>query len=218
MKGVLKLRISREDYRLYLVTDRSWQKNAPLLQQVEEALKNGVTMVQMREKDLDTAKFCILAQEMRELTSRYQIPLIINDNLQVALEVQADGLHLGQGDMPCAEARQKIGPDMLLGLSVHNLEQALKAQSQGADYLGVGAVFPTISKDDASHIPHHLLKEICSAVEIPVVAIGGIYQDNLEKLKGSGIAGIAVISAILASEDIPLATRRLLEKLAKVVE
>lgn len=198
-----------EKLLLYAITDRSWLNGRTLYACTEEALKGGATCLQLREKDLDGTTFQKEALALKELTARYHVPLIINDDLQVTLAADADGIHVGQDDMEAGEVRRRIGPDKILGVSVRTVEQALRAQEQGADYLGVGAVFPTSTKTDAADVSLQTLKEISQAVEIPVVAIGGITAENAGQLRHSRIAGIAVISAIFAQEDILSATSRL---------
>ena len=195
--------------RLYAVTDRSWLGNQTLAQQVEQALRGGATCVQLREKELNDTDFLAEAKELKILCARYGVPLIINDNVGLALEVDADGVHVGQSDMEALDVRTLLGPDKIIGVSAKNVEEALLAEKHGADYLGVGAVFPTSSKDDASEVSHLQLKEICSSVKIPVVAIGGITKNNVQQLKGSGICGISVISAIFSQKDIKSATMEL---------
>ena len=165
-------------------------------------LEGGATFVQIREKHLDYEAFRAEAKELQALCRKYQVPFVINDNVKLALEIGADGVHVGQEDMEAGEVRRLLGPDRILGVSAQTVEQALLAQEQGADYLGVGAVFPTTSKDDAAEVSFQTLKEICQAVSIPVVAIGGITRENLRFLAGSGMAGIAVISALFAQENI----------------
>ena len=194
---------------LYAVTDRAWLRGRTLLQQVEEAIRGGATCIQLREKEMDDRGFLQEALEMRALCSRWQVPLFINDNVEIAIACGADGVHIGQHDAPAAEVRKRIGPDMMLGVSAQTVEQALKAQRDGADCLGVGAVFSTGTKLDADDVSFDTLKAICSAVSIPVVAIGGIKEDNIRMLAGSGIDGVAVVSAIFAAEDIEQASRSL---------
>ncbi|MBP5402008.1 MAG: thiamine phosphate synthase [Treponema sp.] len=194
---------------LYAVTDRHWLKNQTLEQQVEEAIKGGATFVQLREKNADEKEFLELAYKVQAVCRKYNVPFIINDNVELAKKVNADGVHVGQSDMNANDVRSIIGNDKILGVSAQTVEQALLAQKQGADYLGVGAVFATNSKDDADYVPYETLKEICSAVKIPVVAIGGISLNNMSELKGSGIAGISVISAIFGADDIEDASKKL---------
>ena len=196
---------------LYAVTDRAWLRGRTLLSQVEEALRGGATCMQLREKELDRGAFLEEALALKSLCGRYRVPLIVNDAVDVAVACGADGVHIGQHDAPAAEVRRRIGPDMLLGVSAQTVEQALKAERDGADYLGVGAVFSTGTKLDADDVSFDTLRAICAAVSIPVVAIGGITKDNISRLAGSGIDGIAVVSAIFAQEDIEAAARALRE-------
>lgn len=203
---------------LYAVTDRVWTKGRSLATLVEASLGGGATMIQLREKDLDEAAFLAEATALQALCRVHGVPLIINDNISVALESGADGLHIGQQDLSARDARTMLGADKILGVSVQTVAQALTAVADGADYLGVGAVFATISKNDADTVSFETLQEICHAVPIPVVAIGGIDSQNILSLSGSGIAGVAVISAIYGQEDIPSATRTLLKLSNKVVQ
>ena len=198
--------------QLYLVTDRHWLKAHSLYEDVEAAINGGVTCVQLREKHLNHQLFVQEAKELKKLCNQNQIPLIINDDVEVMLEVDADGIHVGQSDMQAQDVRKLIGSDKVLGVSVQTVEQAITAQNAGADYLGVGAVFPTGTKDDAIEVDLATLQDICQHVDIPIVAIGGINQENLLQLKGSGIDGIAVVSAIMAAEDIIEVTKQLKEK------
>ena len=192
----------KEDLLLYAVTDRSWLNGETLYAQVERALKGGVTFVQLREKNLDEAAFLEEAKEIQKLCAQYHVPFVINDNVEIAAQIGADGVHVGQSDMEAGDVRRKLGPDKIIGVSAQTVEQALRAQEHGADYLGVGAVFPTGSKADAVEVSHETVKAICEAVEIPVIAIGGITADNVKELADTGICGIAVISAIFAQKDI----------------
>ena len=203
------MKCDKKDLLLYAVTDRSWLGNVTLYQQVEKTLKGGATFVQLREKHLDDAAFLKEAVELKELCRRYNVPFVINDNVEIALEMDADGVHVGQSDMEAGNVREKLGPDKIIGVSAQTVEQAVLAEKRGADYLGVGAVFPTGSKDDADDVSHETLKAICEAVSIPVIAIGGISRNNVMELAGSGICGIAVISAIFAQPDIEAATKEL---------
>lgn len=200
---------NREMMRLYAVTDRSWLKGQTLYEQVEQALKGGVTLVQLREKGLGEEQFLQEARQVQKLCRRFGVPLIINDSIEVALAVDADGVHLGQDDANAAQARQLLGRDKIIGVSAHNVQEALQAVQDGADYLGSGAVFGSGTKTNVSTLPMQTLREICSAVPIPVVAIGGITEQNLQQLSGSGIAGAAVVSAIFAQENIEEAAIRL---------
>lgn len=194
---------------LYAVTDRHWLGNQTLFDQVKEALDGGATCIQLREKQLDDKTFLQEAIEIQKLCKQYQVPFIVNDNVEIAKDMHADGIHVGQSDMEALDVRKALGNDVILGVSAQTVEQAKKAEAHGADYLGVGAVFPTGSKDDADDVSHETLKAICEAVSIPVIAIGGITQDNVKELAGSGIVGIAVISAIFAQKDITQATKDL---------
>lgn len=199
---------------VYAVTDRAWIGKMSLCEQVEAALKGGATMVQMREKGLtnDTVQdYLEEARSLRALTERYKVPLIIDDNIKLALLCGADGVHVGQNDMDAAQARALLGPDKILGVTAKTVEQALKAQEQGADYLGSGAVFGTSTKVDALPMTMERLGEICRSVSIPVVAIGGICLENIGKLKGSGAAGAAVVSGIFGAEDIEGTVRQMRE-------
>lgn len=208
----------KEDLLLYAVTDRSWLNGETLYEQVENALKGGVTFVQLREKTLDRESFKQEALAMKELCQKYQVPLIINDDVEIALEIDADGVHVGQSDMEAGDVRRKLGPDKIIGVSAKTVEQALRAQAHGADYLGVGAVYATGSKADAKELSHDTLQAICEAVDIPVVAIGGISRDNILQLKGRGVCGVAVISAIFAQKDITQAARELKELSEEMIQ
>ena len=203
------MKCDKKDLLLYAVTDRSWLNGATLYEQVEEALKGGATFVQLREKELDQAHFLEEAIQIKELCKCYQVPFVINDNVEIAMEMDADGVHVGQSDMEAGDVRAKLGPDKIIGVSAQTVEQAVLAQQRGADYLGVGAVFHTGSKADAEDVSQETLKSICQAVSIPVIAIGGISKQNVLELSGSGICGIAVISAIFAQPDIRSATAEL---------
>lgn len=194
---------------LYAVTDRHWLGKQTLFDQVKEALDGGATCIQLREKQLDEENFLKEAIEIQKLCKEYHVPFIVNDNVDIAKTMHADGIHVGQSDMEALDVRKALGNDVILGVSAQTVEQAKKAEAHGADYLGVGAVFPTGSKDDADDVSHETLKAICEAVSIPVIAIGGITQDNVKELAGSGIVGIAVISAIFAQKDITQATKDL---------
>lgn len=208
--GVQALNISEKKLTLYAVTDRKWlQEGQNLAQQVEQAILGGVTVVQLREKHTDYETFVALAKEVKQVTDQYQVPLLINDNLDVALAVDAAGVHVGQEDMAALEVRRRIGDKKVVGVSAQTVEQALAAEKAGADYLGVGAVFPTNSKDDAVKVDFATLRAICQAVQIPVVAIGGITADNMPALQNSGIIGVAVISAIFGQPDVRVAAEQL---------
>lgn len=200
------MKFDKKDLLLYAVTDRSWLHGQSLYDQVREALEGGTTMLQLREKELDYSRFLEEGLEIQKLCRSFHVPFIINDNVTLAKEIGADGVHVGQSDMAAGDVRALLGPDKILGVSAQTVEQAVLAEKSGADYLGVGAVFPTGSKADAVEVSHNTLREICSAVSIPVVAIGGITRDNISQLAGSGICGIAVISAIFAQADIRTAS------------
>ena len=210
------MRCDKESMLLYAVTDRSWTKNDTLYHQVEEALKGGVTFLQLREKDLNTENFLQEAEEMKKLCAAYRVPFVINDNVEIARTVGADGVHVGQDDMPAWKVREILGEDKIIGVSAQTVEQAIKAEKDGADYLGVGAVFPTSSKADAVEVEHATLRDICAAVQIPVVAIGGISAENVSQLAGTGIDGIAVISAIFAQDFPKLAAEELKKKVEAI--
>lgn len=212
------MKVSRESLLLYAVTDRSWLNGRTLRSQVEEALDGGATFLQLREKNLDDAHFLEEARELQALCRERGVPFIVNDNVDVALAMGADGIHVGQHDMEAGDVRRLLGPDRILGVSAQTVEQALLAQERGADYLGVGAVFPTGSKDDADDVSFEELRAICEAVTIPVVAIGGISLSNVKKLAGSGICGIAVISAIFAQKDIRQAAEQLRKETEEMLE
>jgi len=213
------MKFDKEDLLLYAVTDRFWLGSETLESAVEKTLKGGATFVQLREKELEAGKFLEEAKEIKELCKKYHVPFVVNDNVEIAIAADADGVHVGQKDMEAGNVRELIGRDKILGVSAQTVEQAVLVEKRGADYLGVGAVFHTGSKMDADYVSYETLKEICKAVSIPVVAIGGISKDNIMELSGSGICGIAVISAIFAQPDIVKATaqlRELTEKMVKV--
>ncbi len=205
------MKFSKESLRLYAVTDRTWLNGRTLRQVVSEAISGGATTVQIREKNSDYGDFKFQALEIQALCKENNIPFIVNDNVDLALDIDADGVHVGQSDMEAVKVRDLIGPDKILGVSASTVQEAIEAERNGADYIGAGAVFQTGSKSDAVNVTHDVLREICSAVKIPVIAIGGINSGNIGELKGSGIAGVAVISAIFASQDIEKSARELLE-------
>ena len=194
---------------LYAVTDRAWTGKRTLYQQVEAALKGGVTCVQLREKALDEAAFLQEARDICALCRRYGVPFIVNDNVDVAVACGADGVHVGQEDMEAGEVRRRVGEDMILGVSVHTVEEARQAVRDGADYLGLGAVFPTGTKTDADVMPGDMIRAICGAVDVPTVAIGGLNRSNILQLSGSGVDGAALVSAIFGAEDIEGVCREL---------
>lgn len=196
------MKCDRKDLLLYAVTDRSWIGKKTLYEQVEDAIKGGVTFVQLREKELDESEFYKEALEIQKLCKEYNIPFVINDNVRLAKMINADGVHVGQSDMEAGDVRAILEEGKILGVSAQTVEQAILAERRGADYLGVGAVFQTGSKADADSVSLDTLKAITEAVSIPVIAIGGIGADNIERLKGCGICGVAVISAIFGARDV----------------
>lgn len=210
--------IDRKNLLLYAVTDRAWTGKKTLTEQIEEALSGGVTCVQLREKGLSEAEFVDEAVKVRALCRAFGVPLIINDNLSVALASGADGIHVGAEDMAVSEIRARTGRDFIIGATAKTVAAARKAEADGADYLGVGAVFPSPTKKNAVRIDARQLKEICSSVSIPAVAIGGINLSNVDGLSGCRMSGIAVVSAIFAAEDIASAARELKRRAAKAVE
>ena len=203
------MKVNADEMTLYAVTDRTWTKEMTLMEQVREALEGGITFLQLREKHLSEEEFIQEAKEMKELAKSYHVPFVINDNIKVALAVDADGVHIGQDDMSVEEARKLLGNDKIIGVSAHNVEEAKKAQEGGADYLGVGAVCATSTKKDANVVSKEEIKKICDATDIPIVAIGGIKKDNILTLKGTGVDGVAVVSAIFAADDIKEDTKQL---------
>ncbi|HJF19199.1 MAG TPA: thiamine phosphate synthase [Enterococcus columbae] len=191
-----------DQLKFYAVTDSRWLGEQTLYQQVQAALEGGVTCVQLREKHMDKMKLLQIAQEIHQLCQSYQVPFIMNDYVDLAIACKAEGIHVGQKDMQAMQVRAQIPKDCLLGVSVQTVEQAKLAQAQGADYLGVGTIFPTTTKTDAVTVSKQTLTAICQAVQIPVVAIGGIEQNNIQQLAGTGIVGVALVSSIFAQEDI----------------
>lgn len=204
------MKFSREDLKLYLVTDRRWLEGEDFIETLEEALKGGVTFLQLREKDLGYAEFLELAKKVKVLAQKYRVPFVVNDSVEIARAVDADGVHIGQGDMNFAKAREILGREKIIGLSCSNLEEARLAKAEGADYIGVGAVFPTDSKEDADKVGLEILRTIGEEVDIPIVGIGGINKDNIGDLKGMKVDGVSLISAILKSENKLEASRELL--------
>ena len=211
------MKCDKNDLLLYAVTDRHWLDGRTLYEVVKESLEGGATFVQLREKTLDDETFLQEAKELQQLCREYKVPFVVNDNVDIAIEMDADGVHVGQSDMEAGDVRAKLGPDKIIGVSAGTVEEAILAEKRGADYLGVGAVFPTGSKNDAIDVPHDTLKAICEAVSIPVIAIGGITRENVSELAGTGICGIAVISAIYAQKNIKEATKELKDATASMV-
>lgn len=203
----------KEMLKLYLVTDRKWLNGRKLTDDLEKAILGGVTTIQLREKNLSNEEFISIAKEVKKVCQNYHIPFIINDNLEVALAINSDGIHIGQNDIPASIVRKQIGPNKILGVSVHNLKEAFQAKIDGADYVGVGAIFSTETKNDATNVTLDSLKRICDNIDLPVVAIGGINLDNISKLKDINIAGIAVVSAIMKANDITAASGQLVREL-----
>lgn len=211
------MNVDRKSMELYAITDRTWLNGRELSHDVEEALKGGITFLQLREKDLGYEEFLKEAVEIKKLTDKYNIPFVINDNVEIAIKCNADGVHVGQSDMAARDIRKLLGEDKIIGVSAGTVEEALEAERSGADYIGVGAVFSTSTKKDAGSVSFDVLKEICDKVSIPVVAIGGISSYNISRLKGTGIDGISVISAIFAQKDILSATKELLSLTKEII-
>ena len=211
------MRLDKKHMLLYAVTDRAWVGTKSLYEQVKEALENGVTCVQLREKELNESDFLKEAKQISTLCKEHKVPFIVNDNVNIAIACKADGIHIGQEDMELTNVRKLVGEDMIIGVSAHTVEEAIKAQEGGADYIGIGAVFATSTKTDVDVLSFETLRSICEAVDISTVAIGGIKKDNICKLKGSGIDGVAVVSAIFAAKDIATATKELLFEVKKAV-
>lgn len=200
------------DYTLYLCTDRGLMSTAALEEAVEKAVLGGCTVVQLREKDCSSGEFYETAKRVKEITDKYHVPLIINDRADIALAVDADGVHVGQSDLPASVVRRMVGPDKIIGVSAGTLEEAVRAEKDGADYLGVGAMYATSTKEDADITTIDELKAIRQAVDIPIVVIGGINAHTLENFKGFGINGLAVVSAVIAAEDITAAAKELVSR------
>ena len=212
------MRFAERMLRLYAVTDRSWLRGQTLAEQVEAALKGGATCVQLREKDASYEDFLAEAVKLRALCSRYGVPLIINDNVELAIQVGADGVHVGQEDMDARDVRAMVGREMIIGVTAKTVEQALRAQRSGADYLGSGAVFGSATKPGALPMTFQTLQDICHAVSIPVIAIGGIHRGNLAQLQGTDIRGVAVVSGIFAAADIEEESRCLRKMIDTIVK
>ena len=209
--------MNREALRLYLVTNRYQDSLESFLEKVETACRSGVTIVQLREKNLTTNQYYQLAKQVKEITDAYQVPLIIDDRLDVCLAVDAAGLHIGDDELPVSVARQVLGPDKILGVTAKTVKRALEAEGGGADYLGTGAIFPTTTKENAPITLISTLKTICQRVAIPVVAIGGLTSENIEQLIGTGIAGVAVVRDLMQAEDIEAKTQAFLTKLDDII-
>lgn len=209
--------MNREALRLYLVTNRYQDSLESFLKKVETACRSGVTIVQLREKNLTTNQYYQLAKQVKEITDVYQIPLIIDDRLDVCLAVDAAGLHIGDDELPVSVARQVLGPDKILGVTAKTVKRALEAEESGADYLGTGAIFPTTTKENAPITLISTLKTICQRVAIPVVAIGGLTSENIDQLIDTGIAGVAVVRDLMQAEDIEAKTQAFLTKLDDII-
>ena len=209
--------MNREALRLYLVTNRYQDSLESFLEKIETACRSGVTIIQLREKNLTTNQYYQLAKEVKEITDAYQVPLIIDDRLDVCLAVDAAGLHIGDDELPVSVARQVLGPDKILGVTAKTVKRALEAEEGGADYLGTGAIFPTTTKENAPITLISTLKTICQRVAIPVVAIGGLTSENIDQLIGTGIAGVAVVRDLMQAEDIEEKTQAFLTKLDDII-
>ena len=209
--------MNREALRLYLVTNRYQDSLESFLEKVETACRSGVTIVQLREKNLTTNQYYQLAKQVKEITDAYQVPLVIDDRLDVCLAVDAAGLHIGDDELPVSVARKVLGPDKILGVTAKTVKRALEAEEGGADYLGTGAIFPTTTKENAPITLISTLKTICQRVAIPVVAIGGLTSENIDQLMGTGIAGVAVVRDLMQAEDIEAKTQAFLTKLDDII-
>lgn len=204
--------------KLYLVTDTSWSTEATFMIHIEDALEGGITCLQLREKGLDHDAFVEKAEKVKNLAQKFNVPFIINDNIDVAVQIGADGVHIGQGDVSVRQAREALGPDKIIGVTCKTVEQALRAEAESADYIGSGAVFGSITKSDTSRLDHKILDDICKAISIPVVAIGGINEENILELQGTGVDGAAVVSSILSKDDKKLAAKELLKLSTKMIK
>ena len=209
--------MNREALRLYLVTNRYQDSVESFLEKIETACRSGVTIVQLREKNLTTNQYYQLAKQVKEITDAYQVPLIIDDRLDVCLAVDAAGLHIGDDELPVLVARQVLGPEKILGVTAKTVKRALEAEEGGADYLGTGAIFPTTTKENAPITLISTLKTICQTVAIPVVAIGGLTSENIDQLAATGIAGVAVVRDLMQAEDIEAKTQAFLTKLDDII-
>ena len=209
--------MNREALRLYLVTNRYQDSLESFLEKIETACRSGVTIIQLREKNLTTNQYYQLAKQVKEITDAYQVPLIIDDRLDVCLAVDAAGLHIGDDELPVSVARQVLGPEKILGVTAKTVKRALEAEEGGADYLGTGAIFPTTTKENAPITLISTLKTICQRVAIPVVAIGGLTSENIDQLMGTGIAGVAVVRDLMQAEDIEAKTQAFLTKLDDII-
>ena len=209
--------MNRESLKLYLVTNRYQDSLESFLEKVETACRSGVTIIQLREKNLTTNQYYQLAKQVKEITDAYQIPLIIDDRLDICLAVDAAGLHIGDDELPVSVARKVLGPEKILGVTAKTVKRALEAETSGADYLGTGAIFPTTTKENAPITLISTLKTICQTVAIPVVAIGGLTSENIDQLIGTGIAGVAVVRDLMQAEDIEAKAQAFLTKLDDII-
>ena len=209
--------MNRKILKLYLVTNRYQDSLESFLEKVETACRSGVTIIQLREKNLTTNQYYQLAKQVKEITDAYQVPLIIDDRLDICLAVDAAGLHIGDDELPVSVARQVLGPEKILGVTAKTVKRALEAEEGGADYLGTGAIFPTTTKENAPITLISTLKTICQTVDIPVVAIGGLTSENIDQLMGTGIAGVAVVRDLMQAEDIEVKTQTFLTKLHDII-
>ena len=209
--------MNREALKLYLVTNRYQDSLESFLEKVETACRSGVTIIQLREKNLTTNQYYQLAKQVKEITDAYQVPLIIDDRLDICLAVDAAGLHIGDDELPVSVARKVLGPEKILGVTAKTVERALEAETSGADYLGTGAIFPTTTKENAPITLISTLKTICQTVAIPVVAIGGLTSENIDQLAATGIAGVAVVRDLMQAEDIEAKTQAFLTKLDDII-
>ena len=209
--------MNREALKLYLVTNRYQDSLENFLEKVETACRSGVTIIQLREKNLTTNQYYQLAKQVKEITDAYQVPLIIDDRLDICLAVDAAGLHIGDDELPVSVARQVLGPKKILGVTAKTVKRALEAETSGADYLGTGAIFPTTTKENAPITLISTLKTICQTVAIPVVAIGGLTSENIDQLSGTGIAGVAVVRDLMQAEDIEAKAHAFLTKLDNII-
>ena len=212
------MKLDKNSMLLYVVTDRTWTINNNLSEQVEQSILGGATFIQIREKNLSFDEFVEEGLKIKSITDQYHIPFVVNDDIDVALKINADGVHVGQNDMQAKDVRKLIGTEKILGVSAQTVEQAILAQNNGADYIGVGAIFSTSTKRDADNVSFDTLTKIVRAVSIPVVAIGGICEENILELSGTGIDGVAVISAIFSKSDIKTTSRNLLELSKRMVK
>jgi len=218
LKEEQKLKLDKKSMLLYAITDRTWLNGKKLEDEVEKVLKAGATFLQLREKNTPFDEFLETAKNIKIIAKKYNVPFVINDNIEIAKEIDADGVHIGQSDMEAKRARDLLGNEKIIGISAGNLEEALKAEENGADYIGIGAVFHTDTKKDATDMTMDEMRKIAAAVHIPVVAIGGINAGNIMELKGTGVDGVAVISAIFADDDVFEATRNLLKLSSEMVK